>query len=86
VRVDRDLRPAAGGDFGAYPIRTRRTGCTRARRLASRYVREPAADPTAPRRIGHWRCTSRTVDVQVVRVRCSLGNRRVTFRDHLPSG
>jgi hypothetical protein len=86
VRVDRDLNPSAGGSFGAFPIRTRRTRCGRARRLASRYVREPADDPLAPRRIGHWRCTSRAAGAQVVRVRCSLGARRVSFRDHLPSG
>ena len=86
VRVDRDLNPDSKGDFGAFPIRTRRTSCSRARRLASRYVREPATDPTRPRRIGHWRCTSRTAAAQVVRVRCTLGKRRVSFRDHLPSG
>lgn len=80
VRVDQMLQPAADGKFGAFAIRTRRTGCVRARRLASRYVREPAA------RIGRWRCRARTVENQIQRVRCTLGSKRVSFRDVLPSG
>jgi hypothetical protein len=86
VRVDRTLRPDPEGNFGAFAIRARNTGCRRARRLASTYVRNPRSDPSAPRRIGRWRCTSRTIDNQVERVRCRLNERRVSFRNVLPSG
>ncbi len=86
MRVDRTLRPDPDADFGAFAIRARNTGCRRARRLASIYVRNPRSDATAPRRIGRWRCTARTIDDQVQRVRCRLGERRVSFRNVLPSG
>lgn len=86
VRVDRTLRPDPEGDFGAFAVRARNTGCRRARRLASTYVRNPGSDPSGPRRIRRWRCTARTIDDQVQRVRCRLGERRVSFRNVLPSG
>jgi hypothetical protein len=86
VRVDRMLRPDPQGQFGAFAIRARDTGCRRARRLASTYVRDPVSDPGARRRIGRWHCTARTIDDQVQRVRCRLGERRVSFRNLLPSG
>jgi hypothetical protein len=86
VRVDRMLRPDPRGQFGAFAIRARDTGCRRARRLASTYVRDAASDAGAPRRIGRWRCTARTIDNQMQRVRCRLGERVVSFRNVLPSG
>ncbi len=78
VRAERRCGNMARGKLGAFAIRTRRTACARARRLASRYVRGKG--------IGHWRCRARTVDNQVQRVRCKLGTRRVGFRNVLPSG
>jgi hypothetical protein len=82
VRIDRELHRSPDGEFGAFGIRARPTGCRRARRLAARYVH----DPSFPARLGPWHCTNRTIDSQVARVRCRLDGARVSFRDVIPNG
>ena len=85
VRTDLILMPAEEGDFGAFRIRARGVGCRTARRVASTYVISPG-DPSKPTHIGSWRCTARTLDAQVMRVRCGMGEARITFRNQIPSG
>ena len=85
VRADLILMPAKDGDFGAFRIRAWGVGCRTARRVASTYVISPG-DPSKRTHIGRWRCTARTLDAQVVRVRCVMGEARISFRNQFPSG
>jgi hypothetical protein len=87
VRVDRFLHADPHGLFGASSIVARGTGCTTARRVASRYVHARGGPDSTQTNFAGWTCTFRGANVaQQIRVTCRRGGARVTFRDTLPSG
>jgi hypothetical protein len=86
VRVDRFLRPARHGEFGAFDIDAYHSDCRTARRLASRYVHHPPADPRRSQVAG-WSCTEVNAGVnQEGYVACRRRASTVAFRDATPNG
>jgi hypothetical protein len=94
VRLDRFLHASRHGDFGAFDINADQTDCRIARRVASRYVRDPRAVETKNWRFANWSCLHAEALInQEVYVVCDgrrgknlRGAGSVTFRNALPSG
>jgi hypothetical protein len=85
VRVNRFLRPAPAGMFGAFGIVTRGAGCPAARDIARRYVHHPTEQKTIY--LAGWKCTiQRAIAAQRVRVTCTRDGKPVSFADEVPNG
>jgi hypothetical protein len=86
VRVDRTLKPAPLGIFGAFGIKASGTGCAKARKVASAYIHDPGAIERKSARIRGYRCTFRANGVQQGRVTCTRHHASVGFLDLIPNG
>jgi hypothetical protein len=78
VRVDRFLQSDRNGDFGAFDVTRTGTTCKAARRVASRYVRDPRV-VLRPKRIDGWRCTIRSQASCTASAMSSVGTRTVGY-------
>lgn len=86
VRVDRTLKPAPLGIFGAFGIKASGTGCAKARRVASGYIHDPGAIEQKSVKIRGYRCTFRANGVQQGKVTCTRKHASVRFLDLIPNG
>ena len=86
VRVDRTLKPAPLGIFGAFGIKASGTGCAKARRVASGYIHDPGAIERNSVKIRGYRCTFRANGVQQGKVTCTRKSASVRFLDLIPNG
>lgn len=86
VRVDRTLKPAPLGIFGAFGIKASGTGCAKARRVASGYIHDPGAIELKNVKIRGYRCTFRANGVQQGKVTCTRKSASVRFLDLIPNG
>jgi len=86
VRVDRTLKRAPLGIFGAFGINASGTGCGKARRVASGFIHTPSAIDQKGTTIRGYRCRFRVIGPQTARVACSRHHARVRFLDLIPNG
>lgn len=86
VRVDRTLKPAPLGIFGAFGIKASGTGCAKARHVASGYIHDPGAIEQKSVKIRGYRCTFRANGVQQGKVTCTRRRASIRFLDLIPNG